>query len=82
MSEGPINMHEAKTQLSRLVERAVQGETIVIARGGKPAAQLSALSRAKAAAPKRIGFLAGQLKVPDDFDRLAEAQIAALFGQA
>jgi prevent-host-death family protein len=73
-----VNIHEAKTQLSRLIERAVQGETIVIARAGKPLVKLTALSAPDT--PQRLGFLAGQIEVPDDFDRMGEREIAALFG--
>jgi len=73
-----VNIHEAKTQLSKLVERAVQGEPFVIAKAGKPLVQVSALGAP--ATPRRLGFLAGEIAVPDDFDRLGEAEIAALFG--
>jgi prevent-host-death family protein len=73
-----VNIHEAKTQLSKLVEQVVQGETLVIARAGKPLVKVTAL--AAPSAPRRLGFLAGQIDVPDDFDRMGEAEIAALFG--
>lgn len=73
-----VNIHEAKTQLSKLVEQVVQGETLVIARAGKPLVKVTALGAPSA--PRRLGFLAGQIAVPDDFDRMGEAEIAALFG--
>jgi prevent-host-death family protein len=73
-----VNIHEAKTQLSKLVEQVVQGETLVIARAGKPLVKVTAL--AAPSAPRRLGFLAGEIAVPDDFDRMGEAEIAALFG--
>ncbi len=73
-----VNIHEAKTQLSKLVEQVVQGETLVIARAGKPLVKVTAL--AAPSAPRRLGFLAGQIAVPNDFDRMGEAEIAALFG--
>lgn len=73
-----VNIHEAKTQLSKLVEQVVQGETLVIARAGKPLVKVTALSAPPA--PRRLGFLAGEIAVPDDFDRMGEAEIAALFG--
>lgn len=73
-----VNMHEAKTQLSRLVERAAKGESFVIARAGKPLVKVSALKAP--AKPQRLGFLAGEIAVPDDFDRMGEHEIAALFG--
>jgi prevent-host-death family protein len=73
-----VNIHEAKTQLSKLIDRAVKGEPFVIARAGKPLVKVSALDAP--AAPQRLGFLAGEVAVPDDFDRMGEAEIAALFG--
>ena len=73
-----VNIHEAKTQLSKLVEQVVQGETLVIARAGKQLVKVTAF--AAPSAPRRLGFLAGEIAVPDDFDRMGEAEIAALFG--
>ncbi len=73
-----VNIHEAKTQLSKLIEQAVQGESFVIARAGKPLVKVTALTALSA--PRRLGFLAGEIAVPDDFDRMGEAEIAALFG--
>ena len=73
-----VNIHEAKTQLSRLVERAAKGEPFVIAKAGKPLVKVSALDAP--AQPQRLGFLKGEIQVPDDFDRMGENEIAALFG--
>jgi prevent-host-death family protein len=73
-----VNIHEAKTQLSRLVDRAAKGETFVIAKAGKPLVKVSALEAP--AKPQRLGFLKGEIEVPDDFDRMGDAEIAALFG--
>jgi prevent-host-death family protein len=73
-----VNIHEAKTQLSKLVDKAVKGETIVIAKAGKPLVKMVALDAPSM--PQRLGFLAGQIAVPEDFDRMGEAEIAALFG--
>ena len=73
-----VNIHEAKTHLSSLVDRAVKGEPFVIAKAGKPLVKVSALDAP--VAPRRLGFLAGQIAVPDDFDRMGDAEIAALFG--
>jgi prevent-host-death family protein len=73
-----VNIHDAKTHLSRLIEQAAKGEAFIIAKAGKPVVRVTALD-----APiltKRIGFLSGQIRVPDDFDTLGEAQINALFG--
>jgi prevent-host-death family protein len=72
-----VNIHEAKTQLSKLIDRAVKGEAFVIAKAGKPLVRVTAIDSPKA--PKRLGFLAGQIKVPKNFNRMAEAEIAALF---
>ena len=73
-----VNIHEAKTQLSKLVERASKGETFVIARAGTPLVKVTALDAP--AAPQRLGFLKGEIAVPDDFNRMGESEIAALFG--
>jgi prevent-host-death family protein len=73
-----VNIHEAKTQLSRLVDQAARGEPFVIAKAGHPLVKVAALDAP--AAPKRLGFLAGEIAVPDDFDRMGEAEIAALLG--
>ena len=72
-----VNIHEAKTHLSSLVDRAVKGEPFVIAKAGKPLVKVAALDLP--AAPRRLGFLVGEIDVPDDFDRMGEAEIAALF---
>jgi prevent-host-death family protein len=73
-----VNIHEAKTQLSKLVDQAAKGEAVVIAKAGKPLVKVTALDAP--AAPKRLGFLAGEIVVPEDFDRMGEAEIEALFG--
>lgn len=73
-----INIHEAKTQLSKLVDEAVKGKPFVIAKAGKPLVKVTALDAP--AAPKRIGFLEGEISVPDDFDSMGAEEIAALFG--
>jgi len=73
-----VNIHEAKTQLSKLVDQAVKGESFVIAKAGKPLVKVTALDAP--AAPQRLGFLVGEIAVPDDFDRKGESEIAALFG--
>ena len=73
-----VNIHEAKTQLSKLVDRAAKGEPFVIAKAGKPLVKVSAIDAPKR--PRRIGFLDGEIEVPDDFDRIGEREIALLFG--
>lgn len=73
------NIHDAKTQLSRLVEQAAKGEPFVIAKAGKPMVKVIALHAPEPAQIKRFGFMAGQIQVPDDFDRMGEAEIVPLF---
>lgn len=68
-----VNMHDAKTQLSRLVEQASKGEPFVIARAGKPLVKVVPLGPEEAAGRRRLGFLAGEIAVPDDFDRIGGA---------
>ena len=77
-----INIHEAKTHLSRIVERAARGESFVIAKAGKPMVKVVPLDAPEASPPKRLGFLSGQLQVPDDFDTMGSTEIENLFGVA
>lgn len=74
-----INIHKAKTQLSRLVEQAAKGESFVIAKAGKPMVKVMALNAPEPSQVKRFGFLAGQIKVPDDFNTMAADEIQKLF---
>ncbi len=64
-----VGMHEAKTQLSKLVELAEQGEEVVIQRSGRPVARLVAVERRRPAA-QAFGALRGQIELADDFDEL------------
>ena len=73
----PVNIHEAKTHFSRLVEQVGSGETIVIAKSGVPVAKLTRFDAAPT--PNRTGFLVGRITVPDDFDRMGEQVIEAQF---
>ncbi len=72
-----VNIHEAKTHLSRLIEAAVRGEDFIIAKAGKPLVKVTALEPPKQGS--RIGFLAGKFKIPDDFDRMDEEEIRKMF---
>ena len=72
-----VNIHEAKTHLSRLVEQAAGGESFVIAKAGKPLVKVSSLDAP--AGQSRVGFLLDQGTVPDDFDTMAHAEIEELF---
>ena len=75
-----VNIHEAKTRLSQLVARAQQGESFIIAKAGKPMVRVTPIDSPAPCQQKRLGFLAGQFSVPDDFDRMAEHEIASMFG--
>lgn len=75
-----VNMHEAKTHLSRLVERAAKGEGFIIARAGKPLVKVVPLELHDASTPRRLGFLAGEITVPDDFDRMGQDEVERQFG--
>lgn len=77
-----VNIHEAKTHLSRLVDRAAKGESFVIARAGKPLVKVVPIEQAAPKQVHRIGFLAGQILVPSDFDRMGSEEIEKLFGLA
>jgi prevent-host-death family protein len=74
-----VNIHEAKTHLSRLVEEAARGESFVIAKAGKPLVKVVPLDATQARDVSRTGFLRGAFQIPDDFDRLGEAEVEALF---
>lgn len=74
-----VNIHEAKTQLSRLLEDVRRGEKVIIAKAGRPIARMIAYSEEEAPKPKRLGFLAGEISVPDDFDCLGADVIEHLF---
>jgi prevent-host-death family protein len=74
MAMKTVNIHEAKTQLSRLVDKAAKGESFVIARAGKPFVKVVALNAPEPQQVKRLGFMAGQIAVPDDFDRMRSSR--------
>lgn len=73
------NIHDAKTQLSKLVEQAAKGESFVIAKAGKPMVKVMALDAPEPSQIKRFGFLAGQIQVPDDFNTMGADAIQKLF---
>ena len=75
-----VNIHEAKTHLSRLVDQAAKGESFMIAKHGKPLVKVVALNAPLEHEIKRTGFLAGQISVPDDFDRMGATEVEQLFG--
>ncbi|WP_206953915.1 type II toxin-antitoxin system Phd/YefM family antitoxin [Trinickia acidisoli] len=75
-----VNIHEAKTHLSRLVDRAALGEGFIIAKAGKPLVKVVPLDAPSAEQRRRLGFLAGEILVPDDFDQIGTGEIEHLFG--
>jgi prevent-host-death family protein len=74
-----VNMHEAKTRLSQLVDRASKGEPFIIARAGKPIVRVTAIDSPEPGGEKRLGFLRGEIRVPDDFDDMGKNDISVLF---
>ena len=74
-----VNIHEAKTHLSRLIEQAVQGEPFIIAKAGRPLVKVTAVDAATAEG-QRLGFMAGQISIPEDFDTMGSTEIHSLFG--
>ncbi|MCY4214613.1 MAG: type II toxin-antitoxin system prevent-host-death family antitoxin [Gammaproteobacteria bacterium] len=74
-----INIHRAKTHLSRLVERAALGEPFIIAKAGKPMVKVVPLNFVDAPQRQRLGFMAGKIEVPDDFDSMGSKEIEQMF---
>ena len=75
-----VNIHEAKTHLSRLLDRAARGEPFIIAKAGKPLVKVVPVDSPEAGQVRRLGFMVGQIQVPDDFDRMGSLEIERLFG--
>jgi prevent-host-death family protein len=75
-----VNMHEAKTHLSRLIEQAVRGESFMIARAGKPVVKVIRLDAPLGTQIRRTGFMNGEIQVPDDFDHMGKDEIEDFFG--
>jgi prevent-host-death family protein len=76
-----VNMHEAKTHLSRLVDEAAAGQSFVICKAGKPMVRVTPLVQSGDLAPvsSRLGLLRGACSVPNDFDHMGQEAIANLF---
>lgn len=74
-----INIHKAKTHLSRLVDKAAKGESFIIAKAGKPMVKVVPLEDAPTGHPQRLGFMKGEFQVPDDFNTMAAEEIEQLF---
>jgi prevent-host-death family protein len=75
-----VNIHEAKTHLSKLVEKASKGEPFIIARAGKPMVKVVPIDAPTGKKVRRFGFLKGiGWSVPDDFDRMGAEEIEQMF---
>ena len=72
------NIHAAKTHLSALVEKAAVGEAFIIAKAGKPMVKVIPWSPQKTT-QKRVGFLKGQIEVPEDFNEMGKDEITKTF---
>jgi prevent-host-death family protein len=75
-----VNIHEAKTHLSRLIERAVQGEPFIIAKSGKPMVKVTAVDATEPTVAQRLGFLTGHIAVPDDFNHMGSGEVETAAG--
>ena len=74
-----VNIHKAKTQLSRLVEEAANGKPFIIAKAGKPLVKVTALDTPTGKQVRRLGFLSGAFSIPDDFNTMGRAEIERMF---
>ena len=74
-----VNIHQAKTHLSRLVDEASKGKPFIIAKAGKPIVKVVALDAPTGRQLRRLGFLKGEFRIPDDFDQMGQAEIEKLF---
>ena len=75
-----VNIHEAKTHMSKLLAQVSEGRTVVICRAGKPIATLVRHEGPGAPARRRLGFLRGAIRVPDDFDTMGQEALERAFG--
>ena len=74
-----VNIHEAKTHRSRLIQQAVNGEPFVIAKAGKPMVKVEAIDTPAPRPKRRMGFIEGQFNVPGDFDEMGREEIEKMF---
>jgi prevent-host-death family protein len=75
-----IDIRQAKIQLSLLVDQVANGEPFIITKAGKPVAKVTSLDSPEVVQVRRIGFLAGQITVPHDFNHIGAAGIERQFG--
>ena len=74
-----VNIHEAKTHLSKLIAKAVKGEPFIIAKAGKPMVKVVSIDAPDPKKMRRIGFGDGKSKIPDDFDTMFAKEIEEMF---
>jgi prevent-host-death family protein len=74
-----VNIHEAKTQLSKLVDQASKGEPFIIAKAGKPLVKVIPVDAPVPKKVQRLGFMSGQIAIPEDFDAMGSAEIEQIF---
>ncbi len=74
-----VNIHDAKTRLSQLIADAVKGKSFIIAKAGKPLVKVERIAEPDVPAQRRIGFMVGQGRVPDDFDTMFQKEIEEMF---
>lgn len=76
-----VNIHQAKTHLSRLIDGVMRGGSFIIAKSGKPVAKVVPLESPDPVKSRRLGFMEGELRIPDDFDRMGAEEIEGLFSR-
>ena len=74
-----INIHQAKTQLSQLIAKAVKGESFIIAKAGKPQVLITRIDAPLAGKIRRLGFMGDNISIPKDFDEMGRKEIESLF---
>ena len=74
------NISEAKAELSALIEAVQNGNEVIIAKAGKPMVKVIPFSADDQGSERRLGFMSGEISVPDDFDRMGANEIEKLFG--
>ena len=77
MATTTVNIHQAKTHLSKLIAQVEHGEEVIIARAGKPLVRLTPIESKPRVS--RLGFMRGQFRVPDDFDTMFQKEIEEMF---
>lgn len=75
-----VDIDEARTHLSELIERAARGEAFVIPKAGKPLVKVVPFDMTEKTVQRRLGFLAGEIAAPDDFDRMGQEEVARRSG--